>query len=292
MEKLAVDVLIQLINGATYGMILALVASGFTLVLGVLNIVNFAHGELYMLGAYVGWVSTLFLGNFWLAAFVAAAALAIVGMGIEWTFLRPLSRRGTLDPLLLTFGLSLIFQQAAMIIFGRVAKHAPMPIEVRLPFFRFNYPAYRLVIMVVAAALILGLWLFLQRSRYGLFIRATVLDREMAGAMGVPVARLYTVVFGMGAAMAGVSGALVAPLFGVYHTMGLDIIISSFIVVVIGGMGSLPGSIVAGLLIGELESVGSLFVKPTQAQILSLIALLCVLVFRPQGLLGRTALRR
>lgn len=290
MEGWAVDLIIQVVNGLTYGMILALVASGFTLVLGVLNIVNFAHGELYMLGAYVGWATALVLGNFWLAVVVAGLTLGLLGIGVERALVRPLARRGALDPLLLTFGLSLVFQQAAMMIFGPLAKHAPMPIELQLPFFRFRYPAYRLVIIAVALALILGLWVFLQRTRYGLFIRATVQDREMAGAMGVPVPRLYTIVFGLGSAMAAVSGVLVAPLFGVYHTMGLDIIISSFIVVVIGGMGSLPGSIVAGLLIGQLESLGSLVLKPTQAQILSLVVLLLVLAFRPQGLFGRRVL--
>jgi len=290
MERLAADLLIQLINGFTYGMILALVASGFTLVLGVLNIVNFAHGELYMLGAYVGWASALLLQNFWLAVGAAGLILLVLGMGLERVLIRPVRRRGPLDPLLLTFGLSLIFQQAALIVFGPIGKHVPMPIEVQLPFFRFGYPAYRLVVMLVALGLILGLWVFLRRSRYGMFIRATVQDREMAAAMGVPVPRLYMLVFGIGSGIAGVSGVLMSPLFGVYHTMGLDIIISSFIVVVVGGMGSLPGSIVAGLLIGELESLGSLFLKPIQAQILSLLMLLMVLAFRPQGLLGRRSL--
>lgn len=290
MDRLFTDLLIQAINGLTYGMILALVASGFTLVLGVLNIVNFAHGELYMLGAYVGWASALVLGNFWVAGVVAGLILVAVGTGLQHALLRPLAARGPLDPLLLTFGLSLIFQQAVLIVFGPLGKHVPMPIDIQLPFFRFSYPAYRLVVMLVALGVILGLWVFLRRTRYGMFIRATVQDREMAAAMGVPVPRLYMIVFGIGSGIAGVSGVLMSPLFGVYHTMGLDIIISSFIVVVVGGMGSLPGSIVAGLLIGQLESIGALFLKPTQAQILSLVMLLVVLVVRPQGLLGRRAL--
>ncbi len=292
MDRLLVDLVIQVINGLTYGMILALVASGFTIVLGVLNVVNFAHGELYMLGAYVGWASALVLGSFWLAAAVAGVALVVFGMGLQRALLRPLARRGPLDPLLLTFGLSLILQQAALIIFGPIGKHAPLPIDVQIPFLRFSYPVYRLVIMLVAAAIILGLWLFLRHTRYGMFIRATVQDRDMAAAMGVPVPRLHLVVFGIGSGIAGISGVLMSPLFGIYHTMGLDIIISSFIVVVVGGMGSLPGSIVAGLLIGQVESVGALFLKPTQAQILSLLMLLVVLAFRPQGLLGRRALGR
>lgn len=290
MERLLTDLLIQLINGLTYGMILALVASGFTLVLGVLNIVNFAHGELYMLGAYVGWAAVILLHSFWLAAPVAGLVLMALGMGLERVLFRPIRPRGPLDPLLLTFGLSLVFQQAVLIAFGPIGKHAPMPIQLQLPFFRFGYPAYRLVVMLVALGVILGLWLFLQRTRYGMFIRATVQDREMAAAMGVPVPRLYMIVFGIGSGIAGLSGALMSPLFGVYHTMGLDIILSSFVVVVVGGMGSLPGSVAAGLLIGELESIGSLFLEPTQAQILSLLMLLVVLTFRPQGILGRRGL--
>lgn len=289
-QSLGIRLVIELVNGLTLGMILALVASGFTLILGVMNIVNFAHGEFYMTGAYLGWAASLLLGDFWLSMLVGGLAAAVLGLGVERSLLKPTLERGPLNSLLVTFGVSLILQQAALIVFGKLGKFVGLPVRATLPFFGLRYPVYRILVLVLCGLIILGLWAFVHRTRYGRWIRATIQNRQMAACMGVPVPRLYSTVFAIGCGLAGLSGVLVSPLFSVSSTMGLDIIIPSFIVVVVGGMGSLGGSLLAGILIGELETLASLFLKPSQASILSLVVLLLVLLFRPRGLFGTRGL--
>ncbi len=276
--------LIQTINGIVTGMILALVASGLTLIFGIMDVVNFAHGELFMLGAYVGVVVFAATGNFWLALILSSLIVAILGAALQIVTLRPLIGRDPLNTILATFGISLVLQNYALWQFGPVARKISEPITSHFQLFYLTYPWYRLVIAGLSAAIIGGFYLFLKYGKYGVWIRATTQDRVMAQAMGIPVPWVYTGVFAIGAAMAAASGVLFAPLVGVNHTMGLDWVLKAFIVVVVGGMGNLGGSIAAAIFISLLEAYAAIWVDPSQAVIVSFVVLILTLLFRPTGL--------
>jgi branched-subunit amino acid ABC-type transport system permease component len=282
------QILIQTVNGVVTGMILALVASGLTLIFGIMDVVNFAHGELFMLGAYVGVITYAATGDFWIAFLVATLTIAALGAALYWTTLRPLLGRDSLTTILATFGISLVLQNYALWQFGPVARKIPEPISGHFTFFYLEYPWYRLVIALMSTAIIGALWLFLKFGTFGIWIRATMQDRVMAQAMGIPVPLVLTGVFAIGSGMAAASGVLFAPLVGVNHAMGLDWVLKGFIVVVVGGMGSLGGSIAASILISLLEAYASLVVSPAQAVIVSFVVLILTLLFRPTGLFVRT----
>jgi len=277
-------ILIQTVNGIVTGMILALVASGLTLIFGIMDVVNFAHGELFMLGAYFGVLVLAATGSFWVALIVATLMVALIGAALQVITLRPLIGRDPLTTILTTFGISLVLQNYALWQFGPVARKIQEPFSGHFPLFYLEYPVYRLVIALLSAAIIGGVWLFLKCGKYGIWIRATMQDRVMAQAMGIPVPLVYTAVFAMGAGMAAASGVLFGPLVGVHHTMGLDWILRAFIVVVVGGMGSLMGSVAAAIFISLLEAYASIWVSPTQAAIVSFVVLILTLLFRPTGL--------
>jgi branched-chain amino acid transport system permease protein len=276
--------LIQIVNGIVSGMILALVASGLTLIFGIMDVVNFAHGELFMLGAYVGTTVMVATGNFWLALVVASLTIALLGAVIQVTTLRPLLGRDPLTTILATFGISLVLQNWALYKFGPVARKIQEPFTGHFTLFYLEYPWYRIVIALLSAAIIGALWLFMQYGKYGIWIRATTQDRVMAQAMGIPVPLVHTLVFAIGAGMAAASGVLFGPLVGVNHAMGLDLILKAFIVVVVGGMGNLGGSILASIFISMLEALASIWVSPAQAVIVSFVVLILTLLFRPTGL--------
>ena len=284
------QLLIQTINGIVTSMILALVASGLTLIFGIMDVVNFAHGELFMLGAYVGVIVFSATGDFWIALVAASLLIALLGAVLYLTTLRPLLGRDPLTTILATFGTSLVLQNYALWQFGPVSRKIQEPFTGHFTLFYLDYPWYRLTIALLSAAIIGGLWLFLKFSTFGVWIRATTQDRLMAQAMGIPVPWVLTAVFAIGAAMAAASGVLFGPLVGVNPTMGLDWILKAFIVVVIGGMGNLAGSIVAAIFISLLEAYASLWVSPAQAIIVSFVVLILTLLFRPTGLFG-SALR-
>jgi branched-chain amino acid transport system permease protein len=277
-------IIIQTINGIVTGMILALVASGLTLIFGIMDVVNFAHGELFMLGAYLGVVVMAATGNFWLALVFSVLVIAMLGAAIQVVTLRPLIGRHHLMTILVTFGVALVLQNYALWQFGPVARKIPEPFTGRFPLFYLEYPYYRLMIAALSGAIIGGFWLFLKYGRYGIWIRATMQDRMMAQAMGIPVPLVHTSAFAIGAGMAAASGVLFGPLVGVNHIMGLDWILKAFIVVVVGGMGSLGGSVAAAIFISLLEAYASIFVSPAQAVIVSFIVLILTLLFRPTGL--------
>jgi len=281
--------LIQTVNGIVTGLILALVASGLTLIFGIMDVVNFAHGELFMMGAYLGVVVLATTGNFWLALVVATLLIAILGGALQMVTLQPLIGRDPLNTILVTFGISLILQNFALWEFGPVSRKIDEPIGTYFTLFYLQYPWYRIVIAVLSAAIIGGFWLFLKYSKFGVWIRATTQDRVMAQAMGIPVPWVYTGVFAIGAAMAGASGVLFGPLGSVNHTMGLDWVLKAFIVVVVGGMGNLGGSIAAAIFISLLEAYASIWVSPAQAVIVSFVVLILTLLFRPTGLFGVAA---
>jgi branched-chain amino acid transport system permease protein len=276
--------LIQIVNGIVSGMILALVASGLTLIFGIMDVVNFAHGELFMLGAYVGTTTMVATGNFWLALVAASVTIALLGAVIQVTTLRPLLGRDPLTTILATFGISLVLQNWALYKFGPVARKIQEPFTGHFTLFYLQYPWYRIVIALLSAAIIGALWLFMKYGKYGIWIRATTQDRLMAQAMGIPVPLVHTMVFAIGAAMAAASGVLFGPLVGVNHAMGLDLILKAFIVVVVGGMGNLGGSILASIFISMLEAFASIWVSPAQAVIVSFVVLILTLLFRPTGL--------
>jgi branched-subunit amino acid ABC-type transport system permease component len=223
-------------------------------------------------------------GNFWLALAVATFVVALVGAIIHVTVLRPLLGRNPLTTILATFGISLVLQNYALWQFGPVARKIQEPITGHFSLFYLDYPWYRLVIAGLSAAIIGAFWLFLKFSIFGVWIRATAQDRLMAQAMGIPVPWVLTGVFAIGAGMAAASGVLFGPLVGVNHAMGLDWVLKAFIVVVVGGMGNLGGSIAASIFISLLEAYASLWVSPAQAVIVSFVVLILTLLFRPTGL--------
>ena len=278
------QILIQTVNGVVTGMILALVASGLTLIFGIMDVVNFAHGELFMLGAYIGVVVLATTGSFWLALLIATLLIALLGAALQIVTLRPLLGRDPLTTILATFGISLVLQNYALWQFGPVARKIEEPITGSFQLLYLEYPWYRLVIAGLSAVIIGAFWLFLKYGTWGIWIRATTQDRIMAQAMGIPVPWVHTAVFAIGAGMAAASGVLFGPLVGVNHAMGLDWVLKAFIVVVVGGMGNLGGSIAAAIFISLLEAYASIWVSPAQAVIVSFIVLILTLLIRPTGL--------
>jgi len=281
-------IVIQTVNGVVTGMILALIASGLTLIFGIMDVVNFAHGELFMLGAYIGFVVFVTTGNFWLALIGASLIVAVLGAALQIVALRPLIGRDPLNTILATFGISLVLQNYALWQFGPVVRKIPEPIGSSFTLFYLQYPWYRILITVLSAAIIGSFWLYLKHGKLGVWIRATAQDRVMAEAMGIPVPLVYTGVFAIGAAMAAASGVLFAPMVGVSHTMGLDWVLKAFIVVVVGGMGNFVGSIVAAIFISLLEAYAAIWVDPSHAVIVSFVVLILTLLFRPTGLFVAT----
>src|SRR5580698_1260035 len=281
-------IVIQTVDGIVADIILALIASGLTLIFGIMDVVNFAHGELFMLGAYVGVIVFATTGSFWLALLGSAFIIAILGAAIQIVTLRPLIGRDPLNTILVTFGISLVLQNYALWQFGPVARKIPEPISSHFTLFYLQYPWYRIMIAALSAAIIGGFWLFLKYGKFGIWIRATAQDRVMAQAMGIPVPWVFTGVFAMGSAMAAASGVLFGPLGGVSHTMGLDWVLKAFIVVVVGGMGNLGGSIAAAIFISLLEAYAAIWLDPSQAVIVSFVVLILTLLFRPTGLFVAT----
>ena len=282
------DLTVQLLIGISTGMILALVASGLTLIFGIMDVVNFAHGELFMLGAYLGWVFFILTGNFWMGLAAATLCVFLFGVVMQTAALRPLIGRDPLTTILATFGMSLVLQTAAIWIWGPTFRKVDEAVTGHITIFHLQFPLHRIVVAFLSIAVIGGLWLFMQRGRFGLWIRATTQDREMALAMGIPVPLVHTVVFGIGAAMAAISGYLYAPILGVDPAMGVNNILRAFIIVVVGGMGNLWGSVLAAVFIGVLEAIAVIWVSPALAVIFSFAMLIITLLFRPTGLFAPT----
>ena len=279
-------VLLQLANGLSFGVIFALIASGITLMWGIMDFINMAHGDLYMLGAYGAWLGLVVgIGNFWLALPAAVLGVVLIGLLMRTTVLRPIFDRPPLHTLLATYGAGLVLQQGVLAIFGPFNKEIALPVTGAVALGPLRYPTYRVVVILAGLALIVTAWVLMQRSTYGIWIRAVAQDRAMAAALGVPVPRVYTVVFLLGSGMAGVGGVLAAPLFGVSPTMGGEVILLAFIVVMIGGLGNYLGSVIGGILIGEVIALGAIWLPPTHAYLGALAVLLLLLLLRPAGLL-------
>jgi branched-chain amino acid transport system permease protein len=276
------------LDGIVYGWLYALIAFGLSLIFGLLNVVNVAHGTLYMLGAVFGWyfAATLTGGNFWVALVMAPVVVCVISMVIEVVVLRPIEE----DPdmtILSTFGILLIVENIILIWIGGQGVTFDSPFQGAIPVFGFRYSLYRLFVMGVSIAAALGLWWFLQKTKYGLWIRAVRMNTDLSVADGIPVKSVNTVAFGLGGLLAGLSGVLAGPFIAIFPTMGLNVLIIAFIVVIVGGLGDLFGAVVAGLILGVVESITSIFIEPTYARVLALLFVTSFLFFRPNGLFGR-----
>ena len=281
----------QVFTGLVLGMIFVLLAIGLSLIFGLMTVVNFSHGALYMLGAYVGFTLLRLTGSFAAALVLAPLLVGTLGLLVERFLIRRLYGRGPDDPLLLTFGLSLVIVETARLIWGKIGLTLDPPRAlggaVNLGFTYF--PTYRLFVIAVTALVLVGLWLFLEKTNVGLVIRAGSRDPLMVRALGFDVGRIWLLVFGIGSGLAGLAGILAGPMRGAYAEMGVTIIIESFVVVVVGGMGSLLGAVVSGLVIGQIVSLTTFF-APKLAEIVVFITMAIVLLVRPSGLFGEAGL--
>jgi branched-chain amino acid transport system permease protein len=288
-------ILTQLLMGLTVGVNLVLVATGLTLVFGMMGVINFAHSALFMLGAYAGLVVATRLGSLWLGLLVAPVALGLLGAGIERFLLRPLRVRfpdSHLLPLLLTFGLGLFFEGAAKVVWGAdiVSLDKPAALAGSLTLGRITFPTYWVFALLAAAALAALVWVVVERTPLGLSIRAATQDATMAAVLGVNVRRLTTIVFALGSALAGAAGVILGTMTSLSPQMGGGVVLDAFIAIVIGGLGSFTGAIVGSLLLGQVQSFGvALF--PAFHTPLVFLVMAVVLILRPSGLFG-TASRR
>ena len=280
---------LQIVTGIALGAVYALLAVGLSLIFGMLNVVNFAHGAFFMVGAFVGLYFLGLTGNFWFSLVLTPLVVGAIGLLCERFLVRRLYGRGIDDPLLLTFGLSWVLIEAMRVLFGVEGLPSSTPAALRGAVdlgFGF-FPKYRLFLIFATAMVVLALWLFLEKTRYGLIVRAGARDGEIVKVLGVDVARVWWLVFGIGTAIAGLSGVLAAPTRAVNPEMGVHVLAESFVVTVVGGMGSLPGAVVAGLLVGVVFSLTSLF-APALAELSIFVLMAAVLLVRPQGLFGKS----
>jgi branched-subunit amino acid ABC-type transport system permease component len=277
----------QLLHGLVFGAALGLLALGLTVIFGLLGVMNFAHGELYMLGAYAGIAAIGLTGSFWIALILAPLAVGVLGAATEIATLRPLYRREPLYGLILTFGLALAFREIVRQIWGGDMRRILPPVEGSTPLLGMTYPNYRLFLLAFASVLLLGIWLFFTRTRAGIIVRAAVQDAEMLDGLGVNVARVFTLTFAGSAALAAIAGLLLAPIFTVYPQMGIEMILLAFIVVILGGMGSMGGSVVAAFVIGITQSLLTLWMNPQRVAIAIFGIMIVVLIVRPRGFFGR-----
>jgi branched-chain amino acid transport system permease protein len=296
-------VLEQCLNGLQFGLLLFLLAAGLTLIFGIMDMVNLAHGSLYMIGAYFAATFVAWTGDFLIGAALALGTTLLVGMLLEVVAIRPLYSRDHLDHVLGTFGLVLFFNELARLVWGPAGLRVPLPdwLNTSVPLLPgLAYPTYRIAIIVTALVVALLLYVLVMRTRLGMLIRAGASNREMAGALGVNIKLLYTVVFGIGAALAGLAGLMQAPILTVQIGMGENVLILAFVVIIIGGIGSIRGAFLAAILVGLIDTLGRAFlpdllklimtsrgaatVAPALSSMMIYLVMAVVLVVRPQGL--------
>jgi branched-chain amino acid transport system permease protein len=293
----------QCLNGVQFGLLLFLLAAGLTLVFGIMDLVNLAHGSLYMLGAYFAATFVAWTGSFVAGALLALLATLVLGMALERVALRRLYGRDHLDHVLGTFGLILFFNELVRIVWGPAGLSLPLPMWLIYPVELLPglfYPTYRIAIIVVALVVALFLYILVMRTRLGMLIRAGASNREMTGALGININLLYTLVFGLGAVLAGLAGLMQAPILTVQIGMGENILILAFVVIIIGGIGSIRGAFIAAILIGLIDTIGRAFlpdllrlvlssrgastVAPAMSSMMIYLLMAIVLVLRPEGL--------
>jgi len=278
---------IQFLHGLVYGMLLFLVASGLTLVFGMMDILNIAHAGFYMLGAYIGYTIVTMTGNFWLALIVAPVAMGLLGSLVEQYFLKKVHMHGHAFELLITFGVFFVIGEVVKWVWGTFPRPVDVPSSLAgsIHFMGITYPVYRFFILFFSFIILAVLAFVFLKTRIGFVIRAAVSDAQMVGALGINVPRLFLYVFSGGAALAGLAGVVAGPFLSTYPGMGLDMMVDLFVVVVIGGFGSLLGAFLASLMIGELQSFGILFI-PQLALVFQFLLMAAVLISRPAGLFG------
>jgi branched-chain amino acid transport system permease protein len=278
--------LIQLLNSVQYGLLLFMLAAGLTLIFGIMGVVNLAHGSFYMLGAYLAWSLSAYFGSLTLAIFAGAVLSAVFGLALEWLLFRHFYHRDHLDQVLLTFGLIYIFEELRSLLWGDDVHGVPIPelLSASIPLTdNLSYPVYRLFMSVVCIALAGGLYLLISKTRLGMKIRAGAFNRDMAGALGINIKLIHAVVFALGVTLAAVAGMLAAPIASVYPNMGSSVLIMCFVVVVIGGIGSVRGALIAALLVGLVDTFGKVLL-PSVAGMLVYMLMAAVLLWKPEGL--------
>lgn len=271
------------------GLLFALVALGLTVVLGLMGVLNFAHGSFYMLGGYVTYLVSSNIGEFWLGLIVAAAVCGAIGLLLFAFIVRPLTKHEPVAALLALVGVSMILQQVVRTLFGAEPKMLPIPfgtVQVQSFGLDFVYPVYFLVAMTVSALILAAMSLMFRCTDVGIRCLASIQDREIASAMGVNVTLISSLMFTIGMAVAGLAGGLAGPIFSVYPNMGIELIGILFVIAIVGGMGSIAGTVLASLLIALTKSLSSLFVSGNVADILAFSLLLVILLIRPRGLMG------
>jgi len=277
----------QCFNGLVLGALLALISSGLTIIYGTLGVLNLAHGAMFMLGGYAGWVGYTYTGSFIVAVLVGSLFVMIVGVVVERGIIRYFYSRAHEDQLLVTFGLGIVFVEAVRFFFGSLSKAVPPPSlfqGITSLGFMF-YPTYRLALLGIVAVALLALYIVLYRTRIGMIVRAGIEDSVMVDSLGIDVYKVFMLVFGIGAMAAGFAGIVNAPVVSIAPDVGEAILVQTFVVVVIGGVGSFPGAILGGLIAGEIISITSMF-NPGYAYVMLFVAMTLVLVLRPYGLLG------
>jgi branched-chain amino acid transport system permease protein len=279
----------QVVNGLSIGVAVVLMALGLTIIFGLLDVINMAHGEFYALGAYAALVLIGMGLPFWWALLLTPLLMAVLGYATERALIQRVFHskdRHTLT-LLLTFGIAIILEDLLKIVFGANPLRIEQPITGATEMFGLFFPNYRLFLMAVGALVIGAVWIVVFRTRLGAMVRAAAFDRHMAASLGVPVGVVYAGTFAFGVALAGLSGVLLAPIYSVFPTMGRDFVLIAFSVVIIGGMGSIKGAVIAGLLLTQVQSISSLFISPVWSDPLLFSIMVGVLMWRPHGLFGR-----
>lgn len=285
---------IYILNGLYFASFLFLTSLGLSIILGVMGILNLAHGSLFAVGAFVAAWLVGAVGEktpmimFFVGLFVALGVVGVIGLILETSIIRPMYRRALEYQLLITFGALLLIEDLIKMVWGGTAYYASQPFTImgNLAIGSNQYPLYFLFVILVSIAGGIGIWLIMSKTRLGIMLRSISMDREMATAMGIRIGRLNTLAFGMGAALAGLAGALIVPTTPALLGIGMDPLILAFIVVVVGGLGSLKGALVGSLIVGETRSIGIVFFPEIELPLLFLIAVI-ILVFKPQGLFGK-----
>ncbi|WP_151446654.1 branched-chain amino acid ABC transporter permease [Lacisediminimonas profundi] len=279
----------QVANGLSIGVAVILMALGLTIIFGLLDVINMAHGEFYALGAYVGLSMAAMGAPFWLLLVLVPLTMAVIGYGAERLLIQRVFHQKDrhMLTLLLTFGLAIVLEDVYKLIWGPQAIKPESPITGGSEILGVFLPNYRLFLIAIGSAIIVAVWLVVYRTRLGAMVRAAAFDKNMASSLGVPVTQVYAGAFAFGVALAGLSGVLLAPLYSMFPTMGKDFILMAFSVVIVGGLGSITGAVVAGLVLTQIQTIASLFISPSWADPLVFGIMVAVLMVRPQGMFGR-----
>lgn len=279
----------QMITGLALGVAVVLVALGLTIIFGLLDVINMAHGEFYAVGAYLALALGASGVSFWILLVIVPLVMLPVGYAVERGLIQRVFNLPDrhVTTLLLTFGLGLVIEEALKIIFGANTQRPPTPISGAVELMGVLLPSYRLFLIVIGAAIVIAVALIINKTTLGSLVRAAAFDSNMAASLGVPVKRVFAWTFAFGVALAGLAGVLLAPIYSVFPTMGRDFIFLAFTVVIVGGMGSIAGAVVAGLLLTQIQAISSLIVPPVWSDPILFGIMVVMLVVRPQGLFGR-----